>query len=56
MSDVESTHIASYLGLIAEIAARLETKLTWNPKREKFIGNDEANQRLRRPMHNGWKL
>lgn len=56
VSDVKSTHIASYLGLIAEIAARLETKLKWNPRSEKFVGNAEANQRLTRPMHNGWKL
>jgi len=40
----------------AEIGARLETKLKWDPKKEKFSGNDEANKRLSRPMHNGWKL
>ena len=56
VSTVEATHIASYLGLLAEIAARLETKLKWDPKSEQFIGNDEANKRLSRPMHNGWKL
>lgn len=56
VSNVDATHVASYLGLIAEIAARLETKLKWDPKKEKFIGHDEANKRLSRPMHNGWKL
>ena len=56
VSDVNATHIASCLGLIAETAARLETKLKWDPKKEKFIGNDEANKRLTRPMFNGWKL
>jgi predicted dehydrogenase len=56
VSDVQATHVASYLGLLAEIAARLETKLKWDPKRETFIGNAEANRRLTRPMHNGWKL
>jgi len=56
VSNIDATHVASYLGLIAEIAARLETKLKWDPKKEKFIGNDEANARLTRPMHNGWKL
>ncbi len=48
--------MASYLGLIAEIAARLETKLKWDPKKEKFIGNQEANERLSRPMYNGWQF
>ena len=56
VSDVHATHVASYLGLLAEIAARLETKLKWDPKQEKFIGNPEANARLSRPLHNGWKL
>lgn len=55
VSDVHATHVASSLGLIAEIAARLERKLKWDPKKEKFIGDDEANARLVRPMHNGWK-
>ena len=56
VSSIDATHVASYLGLISEIAARLETKLKWDPKKERFIGNDEANKRLTRPMHNGWKL
>jgi len=56
VSNIDAVHVASCLGLIAEIAARLETKLKWDPKKEKFIGNDEANKRLTRPMHNGWKL
>jgi predicted dehydrogenase len=56
VSSIDATHVASLLGLISEIAARLETKLKWDPKKEKFIGNDEANKRLTRPMFNGWKL
>lgn len=56
VSDVDATHVASCLGLLAEIAARLGTKLKWDPRREQFIGNDEANARLSRPMHNGWRL
>ncbi len=56
VSNVDATHVASYLGLIADIAARMERKLTWDPNKEKFIGNDEANRRLTRSLHNGWKL
>jgi len=55
VSDVDATHKASYLGLLTEIAGRLEQKLKWDPKREQFIGNDEANRMLHRTMHNGWK-
>ncbi len=56
ISDVDVTHQASYLGLLTEIAGRLEQKLKWDPKQEKFIGNDEANRMLHRTMHNGWTL
>lgn len=56
VSNVDATHVASYLGLIADIAARLETKLKWDPRLEQFIGNDAANAMLSRPLHNGWKL
>jgi hypothetical protein len=56
VSNIDAVHVASCLGLVAEIAARLETKLKWDPKKEKFIGNDEANKRLTRPMFNDWKL
>lgn len=56
VSNAEATHVASYLGLVADIAARLEQKLKWDPKAEAFVGNDAANGMLVRPMHNGWKL
>jgi predicted dehydrogenase len=56
VSDVDSTHKASYLGLLTEVAGRLEQKLKWDPKKEQFIGNDEANRLLHRTMHNGWRL
>jgi len=44
------------LGLLTEVAGRLEQKLKWDPKREEFVANDEANRMLHRPMQNGWKL
>ncbi len=56
VSDVDATHIASYLGLVADIAGRLRRPLKWDPKAERFVGDDEANAMLGRPMHNGWKL
>ena len=56
ISDVDVTHKASYLGMLTDVAGRLEQKLKWDPKREEFVGNDEANRMLHRPMQNGWKL
>ena len=56
VSNVDATNVATYLGLIAEIAGRLEQKLKWDAKECKFVGNDEANKMLVRPLHNGWKI
>ena len=56
VSDVDAAHVASILGLIADIAARSNQKLSWEPKAERFDNNDEANKLLQRAMHNGWTL
>ncbi len=56
VSNVDATNVASYLGLIADIAGRLEQKLKWDAKQCKFTGNDEANKMLSRPLYNGWKI
>ncbi len=56
VSDVDAAHQASSLGMLADIAARLGQKLKWEPKQERFAGNEEADKMLKRPMHNGWKL
>lgn len=56
VSNVDATHVASYLGLVADLAARLGQKLKWDPRAEAFSGNDAANRMLVREMHNGWTL
>jgi len=56
VSDVDAAHKASILGMLADVAARLEQKLAWDPKTERFQDNDEANTMLQRAMHNGWEL
>ena len=56
IAGIDATHVASTLGMIAGIAARLGEKLKWDWKTERFVGNDTANALLVRPMHNGWKL
>ena len=53
---VDAAHQASSLGLIADVAARLEQKLKWDPIKGQFVDNAEANKMLKRPMHNGYKL
>jgi predicted dehydrogenase len=56
VSDVDAAYVASSLGVLADIAARLGQKLRWDPNARKFVGNDEANKMLHRPMYNGWSL
>ncbi|MGE5609087.1 MAG: hypothetical protein ACM359_07520 [Bacillota bacterium] len=56
VSNVEAMYKASYMGLIAGIAGRLKAKLKWDPAKEQFVGNEEANRLLKRPMQNGWSL
>jgi hypothetical protein len=40
----------------SDIAIRLEQKLKWDPKIERFLNNDAANRRLSRPMRTPWTL
>jgi len=56
VSDVEAGHKASYLGMVADISARLKRKLKWDTKTQQFIGDDEANGMLSRPMRSPWHL
>jgi predicted dehydrogenase len=56
VADVEAGYKASYLGMTADISGRLQRKLKWDAKKEKFIGADEANTRLARPLRAPWKL
>ncbi|MHC4430874.1 MAG: Gfo/Idh/MocA family protein [Planctomycetota bacterium] len=56
IAPVEAGHTASNLGLLPEIACRLKRKLKWDPAREQFIGDRQANQMLTRPMRSPWSL
>ncbi len=41
---------------LSNIATRLGRKLKWNPEKERFIDDDEANAMLSRPMREPWTL
>lgn len=56
IAPVEAGHTASNLGLVPEIACRLRRKLKWDPIREQFADDREANQMLTRPMRSPWYL
>jgi len=48
ISTVEIGHRACSVCLITHISMKLNRKLNWNPKTEKFINDDEANSMLTR--------
>ena len=55
--DVETAVRSDTLCQIALAAVRLGRKLSWDPQRERFAGDDAADQSLRaRPMRGPWKL
>ena len=40
----------------ANICLRLGRKVTWDPRAERFVGDDEANAMLARPMRAPWQI
>jgi predicted dehydrogenase len=41
---------------LQQMAVKLKRKLRWDPAAEAFVGDDEANRMLDRPMREPWKL
>ena len=50
ISPVEIGHRACTVCLISHIAMKIQGKLEWDPKLEKFTNNEQANSLLRRPQ------
>lgn len=54
---IEDAVQADILCHLSDIASRLNRKLKWNPARERFVQDSEANSRLRmRPARAPWKM
>ena len=56
ISDVEIGHRTATVCNIGNIAYELKRPLKWNPKKEKFKDDKEANALLGRPMLNEWAI
>ena len=56
IAPAEIGHRSCTVCLLGDIAMRLDRKLRWNPDIEQFIGDDEANKMLWRPMQSPWTL
>ena len=56
ISDVESQHRSVSTCHLGNIAMRLARSLAWDPKAEQFVGDDEANQLLKRTQRSGYEI
>jgi hypothetical protein len=54
--DVEVAHRANSVLLLGGIASRIGRRLKWDPQREEFPGDDEANRMLSLAPREGWPL
>lgn len=54
--DVETGHRTASVCNIGNIAYRLQRSLRWDPARESFAGDKEADKLLGRPMRKTWKV
>jgi hypothetical protein len=56
VADVEVGHRSVTVCHLANITRALGRPLRWNPQREQFIGDEEANALLDRPRRAGFEL
>lgn len=54
--DVEIGHRSASVCNLANIAYDLKRPLTWNPEKEKFKGDGEANKMLKRKNRKPWRI
>ncbi|MHC4544472.1 MAG: hypothetical protein ACYSYL_08100 [Planctomycetota bacterium] len=56
VSNVDAAVQGDIICQISDIAIRLEQKLRWDTKKERFVNSDEANRMLKRAMRSPWRL
>jgi predicted dehydrogenase len=56
IAPAEVAHRSISVGLLGEIAMLTERKLRWDPKKELFLNDEQANRMLSRPMRSPWHL
>lgn len=54
--DVEIGHRSVTVCHLGNIAIRLNRPLQWDPEREQFVDDDQANQLINKPMRAPWSL
>ena len=56
IAPAEVGHRSISVGLLGEIAMLTERKLRWDPEKEVFLDDEQANRLLSRPMRSPWHL
>jgi len=56
IAPAEVGHRSISVGLLGEIAMLTERKLKWDPEKELFTNDEQANRMLSRPMRSPWHL
>ena len=56
LAPVEAGHRTATVCHLGNIAMQLKRKLQWDPVHEQFVGDDEANRMLDRPMRKPWHM
>ena len=56
VAPVEVAHRSTTIGLVSSITLLLGRKLRWDPRREAFVDDDEANRMLTRAMRTPWRV
>jgi predicted dehydrogenase len=54
VADIEQGHISSASCILANISMQLGRTLTWDPEKHQVVGDEQANQLLRRPYRKPW--
>ena len=56
VSNIEVAAHDEMIAQMSDIAVRLKRKLDWDPIKEEFIGDEQANRRLSKAMRSPWRL
>ena len=55
-AEIEQGHYSSALCHLANIAYRVDRTVSFDPEKEQFVGDDEADQLLTRPEREGYAV
>ena len=54
VADIEQGHISTASCILANLSMQLGRALTWDADKQRVVGDEEANQLLRRPYRKPW--